>query len=192
MQSITSGKWYVIFISILGVFALWNCAQPSEYQQLVQRELATGIRNDSLILGYTFGMSRDDFYKYSWEINKQGLVVNGSGAEIVEEVHDLKAPAKRSFYPKFKDETIVQLPIEYYYNGWAPWNRNLFADSLLYDLKDYIQDTYGGSFISKIDSASGKPVFVQVSGNREIRLYELTEQRVMVQFTDLSRLTMEF
>lgn len=166
------------------------CQQSSEYEQWVKEALNSGVQNDSLFLGYSFGMTRDDFFDHSWAINKQGLVLNGSGAEIVEDLQTLKAPAKRVFYPSFNNEQIAAMPVTYSYKGWAPWNRHLFSDSLLIDLKKVLEQEYGGQFVMFPDTAESKS-YIQISGNREIRIFEESESEVIVIFKDLSNQTVE-
>ena len=177
---------------ILIVLLTTNCEQKSEYQKLVDQELRSGVRNDSLFLGYYFGMTRDEFYEISWALNKEGTLVNGAGAEVVEYLDNLKFAATRAFYPEFKEEKIVQIPVVYSYNGWSPWNRQTFSDSLILDLKNQLTDEFGGQFLAKFDSTSGTNTYVQVQGNREIRLTESSESKVTVLFTDLTQITMEF
>ncbi len=84
--------------------------------------MAKDVRNDSLFLGYHFGMTREDFFEHSWKLNKQKVVLNGTGAEILQTENALKSEAQKIFYPKFKDEKIVRMPVKYSYDGWAPWN----------------------------------------------------------------------
>ncbi|MBO6794921.1 MAG: hypothetical protein JJ895_13505 [Balneolaceae bacterium] len=171
-----------LFIAISTMFI--GCDQRSEYQKEIDLALETGQTYDSLIFDYKFGMSQEDFFEYSWEINKQGLVVNGAGAEIVEDVDWLSFPARRSFYPNFVDDKIAQFPLIYSYNGWAPWNNHLVADSLLIDVKNYLSNQYDATFEPRVVE-SGDTVLYDVSGNREIRIETIDEQKIRVTFSDL-------
>jgi len=172
------------------VFLVSNCDQEpkTEYQKEIDQALVSQVEKDSLILEYKFGMTKEEFFEYSWDINKQGVVVNGAGAEIVQDVDWLKSPARRSFYPNFIEDQVVQLPVDYSYNGWAPWNSHLVSDSLLVDLIDNIESEYGGTFKNRVIE-NGDTVYYQVQGNREIRVETMDQTKVRVTFTDLSKLT---
>lgn len=180
-------KFHLVML-VFTIFALANCEQKTDYQKEIDVALSTGERMDSLILDYTLGMSRDEFFDYSWEINKEGIVVNGAGAEIVQDVDWLNSPARRKFYPNFIDDKVVQLPVEYTYNGWAPWNEHLVSDSLLQDVLNYMAPVYEVSFSQRIIE-SGDTVYYSIKANQEIRLEIIDESSIRVTFTDLSALT---
>ena len=46
----------------------------------------------------------------------------------------LKYPASMNFYPDFYENKICKMRVDFQYDGWAPWNKNLYADSLLPDV----------------------------------------------------------
>ncbi len=165
-----------------------NCEQKTEYQKLVERELDSGIRYDTLFLGYYFGMSKEEFFEHSWELNKKKLVVNGTGAEIQQEVPGLKARAGRVFYPEFLDNKIYRMPVRYFYYGWAPWNKGLWADSLILEVKELVADKYDIEFRSEFDSVSQKTIYYQVTGNLQINIKEQDQSQVLVEYIDLSQI----
>jgi hypothetical protein len=43
-----------------------------EYEKLVDKELASNKRYDSIFLGIYLGMTNKDFYQHCWDLNKQG------------------------------------------------------------------------------------------------------------------------
>ena len=178
------------FLILISFITITNCEEPSEYQMHVQQELAKDIRVDSLIFEYKFGMTKDEFLTYSWEINKQGLIVNGSGAEVVQDVDWLKSPARRSYYPKFQEDKIIQLPLQYTYNGWAPWNTHLVSDSLKVDVMNYLENQYNAEFKVLPDSGA-VDIHYHIEGNREIRVFTVDEKTVRVLFSDLSKVNLE-
>ena len=178
-------KWLAFIF--LGLFVFSGCQQKTEYQKEVEKALNSGVRNDSLILGYTFGMSQEEFFEYSWDINKKGIVTNGAGAEILEYVDSLRSPARRTFYPKFNQNKITQLPVVYRFEGWAPWNTHLFSDTLLVDVIADLEQTYGSfTLLADVQQDSVPDVFYNLSGNREIRVQIMDQSQVRVLFTDLS------
>lgn len=181
-------KKLLLFILIASFVVHCNSESKSEYQTEVETELAKGVRNDSLFLGYYFGMSRDDFYEHSWKLNKEELIRNGTGAEILQNVNDLKAPADKIFYPEFKEEKIVEMPVTYSYHGWSPWNRHLWADSLKYDVKNYLEQKYKVTFKELLDPSSGDTLFYQITANKEIRISELNQSKVLVRYIDRTKI----
>ncbi|NBC02402.1 MAG: hypothetical protein GVY20_01720 [Bacteroidetes bacterium] len=181
-------KKVLLFILVASFLVHCNSQSKSEYQLEVEKEMAKGVRNDSLFLGYHFGMTQKEFYEHSWKLNKEELIRNGTGAEILQTVNDLKAPADKIFYPEFKDEKIVEMPVTYSYHGWSPWNRHLWADSLKLDLKRYLEDKYNISFKVIENPSSGQKVFYQISANKEIRISEVDQSKVRVRYIDLTKI----
>ncbi len=150
--------------------------------------MAKDVRNDSLFLGYHFGMTREEFFEHSWKLNKQKVVLNGTGAEILQTENALKSEAQKIFYPKFKDEKIVRMPVKYSYNGWAPWNRHLWADSLKYDVKRLLEEKYKIEFKELSNPNNGEKYLYHIAANKEIRISELDNSVVLVEYIDLSQI----
>ena len=173
-------------IYILSVFLLYSaCSQPSEYEQWVDKELKEGPTIDSLFMGYYFGMPQDEFYNHSWELNKQKLVRHGSGNQTIrKEVDALKEPAAMNFYPGFDEGEIHQMRVVYNYKGWAPWNKDLWADSLKKDVINYYEDNLGVNFRT-IKDPSGKNRTINITGNREIEISASGNEVVVVMYRDL-------
>ena len=157
----------------------------SEYHQRVEEELAKGIRQDSLFLGITFGMSPKEFYAHCWDLNKQGLIHEGTqNMTVMYEVKDLKEPATMNFYPDFYENKIYEMPVTYAYKAWAPWNKELFADSLQQDVLKLYQKQYGNDFIA-VEHPEKGVAYVRVDGNRRISIFKENDTQVKVLFTDL-------
>lgn len=144
-------------------------------------------RQDSLFLGYYFGMSQQEFFDYSFKLNAQKVITNGSGAEIVKKESRLKADARMSFYPKFKNDKIFMMPVIYSYDGWAPWNTHLFADSLLVDLLEVYEDSLNVDFKRFEQDTTPEVYYLHRIDNQEIRMHTLSDSKVLVTFMDLSQ-----
>ncbi len=73
-------KHFVIFslLTILGCATKNKEQTPKEeYQTLVSRELASGFKNDTIFLGFTFGMSEQEYrYKQSLLLGTQIIYFN--------------------------------------------------------------------------------------------------------------------
>lgn len=157
----------------------------SEYHQRVEAELAKGVRQDSLFLGITFGMSSKEFYAHCWQLNKQGLIQQGTqNTTVMQEVSTLKYPATMNFYPNFHEDKIYEMPVTYAYKAWAPWNRHLFADSLQQHVLATYQQHYGEDFM-RIEHPQKGIAYVRVDGNRRISIFQENDTEVKVLFTDL-------
>ncbi|HMP99587.1 MAG TPA: hypothetical protein PKC24_07375 [Cyclobacteriaceae bacterium] len=176
----------VLFLFVI-VFSM-SCHEQTEYDRLLKSELARNVRYDSLFLGLHFDMSKKDFYTSCWEMNKQGLIIQGPGNLSVEYKLDstqLKSPAYMRFYPNFKNDKIHVMPVEFIYEAWAPWNQHLSADSLLLDVKNMFERWYGGSFIYLEDESGNIKLWVKIDGNRRIRIYVKNISTVKAEFVNL-------
>ncbi len=179
----------ILFLCLVSLLIIQCQNNPrSDYQENVETELAKGVRNDSLFLGYHFGMTREEFFEHSWQLNKKQLVLNGTGAEILQTENALKSDAQKIFYPKFKDEKIVRMPVKYSYDGWAPWNRHLWADSLKYDVKRLLEEKYKIEFKELSNPNNGEKYLYHIAANKEIRISELDNTAVLVEYIDLSQI----
>jgi hypothetical protein len=159
-----------------------------KYRKTVKTELAKGTRVDSIFLGLHFGMTSKSFFGHCWELNKQGIIRDGKNNTMVNYRLDsaLKYAAEMDFYPDFYEDKIFKMRVEYHYKAWAPWNKMLFADSLLPEVVNLYKKWYpgGNEFISMTDSLRGT-IHVKVDGNRRITIGRYNDMLVKADFTDL-------
>lgn len=180
--------WRFLF-SILVIAVLLGSCNPFEstYQRTKKRELASGVQQDSLFLGFYLGMTREDFYDRGWEINKQKIAREGQGnANIEYELNEeMKAPATMNFYPRFHRDRIAVMPVKFMYKSWAPWNQRDYGPiPLEQDVLNLLEDWYGAGFFSMEHPEKGE-VHVKIDGNRQIRVWK-GENDVQVRFEDLT------
>jgi hypothetical protein len=166
----------------------------SEYQQYVDRELASGVRHDSLIFDMRIGQTREDFYTICWDLNKQKLITNGTGSNAryvidKDSLGDQSEGKEVLFYGLFDENNVMQgMRLNYSYLAWAPWNKDKYADSLVVQLKKRYLEGYPGNDFLKIEiDANGKtiPAYVKIDGNRQILMYPKNKKDVMVKIEDL-------
>ncbi len=175
-------------VSGLIVLIFFGCMR-SEYDRMEARELARDVRYDSIFLGLKLGMSSKDFYTACWEMNKQGLLIQGPGNLSVE--YKIDTPQVRSkvfmrFYPDFTtDQKIYRMPVEFIYEAWAPWNRQYSPDSLLVDVKNLFEKWYGGPFMQVENKDHNFNLWTRVDGNRRIRIYIKDISTVKADILDL-------
>ena len=176
----------LIQILLMGAVLYTLPACKSEYEKRVEQELASGERYDSLFLGINFGMTSEEFYKHCWELNKEGLLVEGNQNTTVQyNIDDFKQPAEFNFYPDFYEDKIFQMPTTFSYKAYAPWNKALSADSLQVEVLALMQKWYGEDFI-KVESKDRGIAYVRVDGNRRITIYKADETDIHVLYTDIT------
>lgn len=177
-------KLLLLVIIFWGSVLSISCEEKTEYERRIETELGKNIRADSLFLGYHFGMTSDEFFRHSWDLNRQEIV---TGQETIHyRIEGLKSPASMEFYPQFKDDKIYKMPLEVHYDGWAPWNRDLFADSLALELVQLYEQEYGADFFKSALPERGIEAYIDIQGNRRITIYENDDRIVNVEFLDLS------
>lgn len=173
-----------------GIFLLLvvmlGCQPRSEVESLIKSELKSGVRNDSLFVGVSFGMESQEFYDHCWEINRQGIVKEG--AENMSVLYEFEYGGYKiefNFYPSFEKGVAARYNCSFSYTAWAPWNKQLQSDDLIAVLPEVLVNWYGGNeFIRQ--KREGKTFFYKVDGNRMIELYVKDEKRVHAIFTDVS------
>jgi len=184
MVSISNRIYPAIGILLLIIF---GCSNENKLEKVIQKELASGVRNDSLFLGLKFGIELQEFYDHCRELNKQGLVREGPRNMSVEYLFkdSIDQPIAFNFYAEKNDDgPIHQYNTSFYYYAWV-LNRHLQSDRLMAMLTPILMDWYGGNepFTQIID---GKKHLYKIDGNRMIDLYIHDESTVVATYSDLS------
>jgi hypothetical protein len=177
----------IILLTIISSLLLISgCSPKAKYDRMMKRELARGVRCDSLFMGLYLGMPEKDFYTRCWELNKKGLIKQGEGNLSVEYKmeQELKHSASMNFYPKFSDGKISEMPVKYKYAGWAPWTKDLSSEKLQLDLVKSYENIYGKGFMTVSNRFYGN-AYVKIDGNRQISIYRMDDLYVYAIFTDL-------
>ncbi len=177
-------KW--MMLTALAALIVGGCSPGKTYERRLNRELASGIRNDSLFMGLSLGMTTDAFYKQCWDLNKDSVVQQGSANMSVQYDlnEELEYPATMNFYPKFDSGKIVEMPVRFIYNGWAPWTKELSAGNLAKDVRNWYEGIYGKGFITVTHPMNGE-AYVKIDGNRRITIYVENDLYVWAIFTDM-------
>jgi len=166
------------------------CQKTSEYRQMLARESLRTDTMGTLFFNYELGMSRQAFYDSSWALNRRGLVTHGPSNRYVQfklsdEFHH---KATMLYYPDFVDDHMAQMRVRFSYDGWAPWNRHLWADSLIFDVLDLMEAWYGSGFIIQevsIPTIGVTPEFIKIDANRQVTIQRDTDREVLTKITDL-------
>lgn len=173
---------------ITGIVFMTACSS-NRYEALLQKELSSGRRSDSLFFGIYLGMTGKEFYAHCWEMNKKGLFTDGQNNTAVLyklDHHELKYPASMNFYPEFHQDRIFKMKVIFNYNAWAPWNKSMSSDSLFADLLDLYKKWYpdGNPFI-RIDNEKKGTIYVKLDGNRRIVMGKYDDMNIKVDYTDM-------
>lgn len=175
------------FVSLGFILLLCLSACQTPYEKMVAEELASGKEVKELFLGLELGMSRKDFFETCWELNSKGILTNGPTELSVE--YDAPLPsgnaAKMRFYPKFENDKIYMMPVEFDYEGWAPWNEELSVEKLREDVLQLFEKWYGKGFIEVSNEDKSQIAFVKVDGNRRIRIFKKHLSIVRAEILDL-------
>ena len=98
---------------------------------------------------------------------------------------ELEYPATMDFYPEFAQDRIIEMPVRFIYNGWAPWNKELSSDMLQTDVLKWYEKVYGTGFI-EIDHSRWGTAYTKIDGNRRITIFkEDDDMHVWAVFTDM-------
>ena len=174
------------------IIAYTSCSRDNsikQYNSLVKSELASNKRVDSIFFDIKFGMTGKDFFAYCWEMNRKGLFTDGqSNTAVLYRLNhnELKYPASMNFYPEMDKNQINKMMVTFQYEGWAPWNKHLFSDSLLLDVLQLYKKWYsnGNSFI-EIKEPGKSTIYVKVDGNRRIVIRKKDDMVVKADYTNL-------
>ena len=180
-----TSQYLTLALSLLFLLSA-GCIKKTRYEHTVDKELAKKERNDEIFLGFHFGMPSQDFYEKCWELNKSGLAREGAlNTTVYYEIDDLSYKSALEFYPVFKDDKIQSMTGFAHYIGWAPWNKHLWAESMIEELKTLFESWYGPGFF-RIKSPGRGAAYVKIDGNRRIVLYYNRDERVEFLFSDLT------
>ncbi len=168
---------------------LAGCNDSHKYHKQVEQELATHVRNDTLLQGVRFGMNKREFFAHCWELHKKGVFKEGvANTTVFYEMEKNNKKYRVNFYPNFSEGKISELPVEYTYAAFAPWNSNYSLDLLQKEIVDYYIEEYGPDYL---EINSKKPdngvAYVWIDGNRRISIYKnISRNSVTALYFDLS------
>ena len=141
---------------------------------------------DSLFLGLYLGMDRQAFFDRCWELNDEQVATNGGSVQSVKYVmeNEFEQTVIMEFYPVFYKERIIEMPVVFTYDAWAPWNKELGSDSLLVKMVPVFEKWYGDGFKALDHETMGK-VYVKMDGKRRINLFIRDDRYVQAVFSDM-------
>ena len=144
---------------------------------------------DSLFLGLYLGMGKQEFFDRCMVLNQEKRATNGRSVQSVKHVleMDFDNPVIMEFYPTFFYDKIIEMPVVFTYEGWAPWNKEYSSDSLLVKLLPVFKQWYGDDFKLLNHETMGK-VYYKIDGKRRINLFIRDDRYVQAVFSDMELL----
>ncbi len=177
---------YLIFL-LLPLLVLTSCKKSmteNDFIAKVESEKKSGIRNDSLFLGYYLGMTKEDFFKLSWALNKEKLIREGiSNMSVAHRPDGFESPVTMLFYPGFYNNKINVMPVKFIYDNWGPLKKEYWSNKLIFDAAKYFNRIWGAEF-KLIDSEKYGKTLQSVKNNRYIRMRLEDESTVQVDIFD--------
>jgi len=178
-SNVTLQVWFFLLVSLTV-----SCTfESATFQQ----------REDNLIGGLSFGMSREDFYAHCMSQQKLGNMRDGLGNHVQQElpVQYIDSFSRIEYFPRFDENSkIVALPGRVYSLSWSPWSQHLSPDSLLPKVVEYFEDELTGTPFELVIDAPIE-TYVKTDHNRRIVVRPSFEQYVNFEFEDLTQATEE-
>lgn len=173
------------YTNLFLLLVLFSC--KSDYEKMEEKELSSGKKVNELFLGLELGMEKKDFFQTCWDLNQKGMLINGPSELSVEYQPEMPSgnKAKMMFYPKFEEDRIYLMPIEFQYLGWSPVNEDLAVEKLREDVLQLMEQWYGPGFIEVSNEDKSKIAWVKIDGNRRIRIFKKHISAVRVEISDL-------
>jgi len=178
-----------IIVFLLFTFIVIGCEEKNdsydEYNKKVTEELNSGVRNDNIFLGYTFGMTKNQFEKKTRELYKQKILYLNENGNYAYKMFLEKVVAENleaTFEPTYFQNKLFKLTV-------AVKDKSEFADSsspLLIQvlLRSLFSKKYGYGWIEQKGLLGDQKNYILIQGNREIEIIEaIGEARIF--YTDL-------
>ena len=141
---------------------------------------------NALLFDTRFGMTRKEFYNYCWQMHqKDSFDDGGNVTSVLYHLKQLKYPASMNFFPEFRQDSIYKMWAQVQYDAWAPWNKQLWADSLMVDVVRLYSRWYPGNAFIRVTDPKRGIIYVKVDGNRRIIVGRKDDGRVNIDYTNL-------
>jgi hypothetical protein len=167
----------LFFVSTMGVITTMCDSRAFE---------ESTTKYDSLFLGIYLGMDKQAFFDHCWEQNRKKVFVHGpTNTSVQYELKDeLGMPVMMQFYPTFYNGKIIDMPVTFAYESWAPWNKEYSSDTLFVKILPVFKKWYGDGF-KVLEHPTMGTIYYKIDGTRRINLFIRDDQFVQAVFTDL-------
>ena len=185
----------VKLVVVLAVLPMSIACNQSEYEQVVARELSSGVEHKKMIFDMEIGSTKKDFYGKCWQLNKDKLVAQGPSNQYVRHVLDSVSPIynpsskmEMLFFGLFDEEDVMRgMRFRFSYTAWAPWNKELQPEKLQKEIKQMMMMLFpGNDFFDLEKKVNDSPIAVKVDGNRLITVFVFDNRFVQAYIEDLN------
>ena len=185
----------VKLVVVLAVLPMSIACNQSEYEQVVARELSSGVEHKKMIFDMEIGSTKKDFYGKCWQLNKDKLVAQGPSNQYVRHVLDSVSPIynpsskmEMLFFGLFDEEDVMRgMRFRFSYTAWAPWNKKLQPEELQKEIKQMMMMLFpGNDFFDLEKKVNDSPIAVKVDGNRLITVFVFDNRFVQAYIEDLN------
>lgn len=167
-----------------------SCNKKNEnfdYINKVQKELNSDVKNDTIFLGYTFGMTKKQFEKKTKELYKEGILYLNENNQYAHKMYLIKVlleNVEATFGPTYFGGKLYKLIVAV--KDKRQFTTSLTPALLQITLKNLFSQKYGYSdWIEKKGLLEDEENYILIQGNREIEIIEgIGEARIF--YTDLS------
>ncbi len=193
-------SWRLLGFAALLLLLPFACSKEDEaaaiekYEKALAAGKASTERTDKIFLDIRLGMRPRDFFDHCTRLNQQKIITEGNAGNTVRyAVTQLEHPATLNFFPKFtkteegESAQFYAMDMEFSYDAWSPWNKELYALNLLKDVTRMFIGWYGNDFIAVPHPAVGR-VVVQVKNNRRTAFWIMDDSTVRGRIVDLSQM----
>ena len=119
-----------------------------------------------MFFGINLGQPKQEFFQTCWDLQKQGLLTNSTWQNYVQ--HNLSDEALKiqmHFYPETDAQNnISEMDVLFDYSGWAPWNEQFSAESLMPVVMDTLQSWYQGNEFFNVELENEEDIWVKIDG----------------------------
>jgi len=179
-----------IIISFL-FLKLTSCDFYSDYHKVVKSEISKGQINNNLILGFSLGMTKQQYYDRCTFLNKNKIITVGGYNFNPEQILTSNTintkKIKMSIDPSFDENKIIDgMQLRFSFLGWSNWNTDYQSSVLIYQIKDSLNSWLpGNDFIDVNLEGIRDETLVKVDGTRRIVLYKLNSKDVIAKISNL-------
>jgi hypothetical protein len=179
-----------ILISFL-FLKLTSCDFYSDYHKVVKSEISKGQINNNLILGFSLGMTKQQYYDRCTFLNKNKIITVGGYNFNPEQILTSNTintkKIKMSIDPSFDENKIIDgMQLRFSFLGWSNWNTDYQSSVLIYQIKDSLNSWLpGNDFIDVNLEGIRDETLVKVDGTRRIVLYKLNSKDVIAKISNL-------